>query len=333
MQNLHSLYKLNMMFVKIVIVSIFFLNALGHGQDSAIPSVRLAVSPVNTVHPFYQVLSKKDTAYMNWLYYHCSGLAHKNILKSPLNSPLVFTIKREKVVVTDTIANCVHPKLYENVRELKWQNEIPLYGSLPKGIDFHISNDPKSLTTIDLFLEQEMSDVNLYVLTAKGEMVATIADKPLTKGNHSLQWNTKNIKAGNYLLFTEIDTYLTIHQIHVEKNWWSNIFSRGKEVTYSKKVYRSSYEAADLPKLEGEFPYIRKNRFGTSLGFNLPNSARIKIKLYAINGNPIASILHQKLDSGEYEFLLDKYVEKSGWYLVQLTINDKQKHLKLNIKK
>ncbi|MDB4292438.1 hypothetical protein N9954_03465 [Maribacter sp.] len=315
-----------------LILLVFYLNNLFGAQED-FTSATLVSSPMNTAHPFYDLLLKKGPKYVEWLYFHCKGLADKNTLTTPMNTPLVFSITQNGAVLKDTIPNCVHPKLYENERELEWQSEIPLYGSFPDYINFHLTNDPKKGATIVLNSTRVGTTIKIYVLTVEGDMVSSISSKRLTKGIHKFHWLTKDIKAGNYLLFSEIDDYLTIHTLRVEKNWFTNIFSRDSEVSHKKKVIRFSFEEGDIPTTKGEFQYIRKNRFGTNLGLNLLEAAMVKIKLLGINGDYIATIHHKKLNAGESEFLLDKYIEKTGWYLIQLTIDGKRMHLKTKIKK
>lgn len=310
---------------------LFFIS-FGMSQEN-VTSVQLLSNNINKAHPFYKVLLKKDKLYINWIYHHCKGLGNKKTLKSPMNKPLVFSLQHEDTTVQDTIANCISPKLYENERELEWKSEIPLYGGFPEYIDFHLKNDPNIGAKIDLYNHREAKNIKMYVLTAAGDLLSTISDKPFNKGIHSLHWNTKDIKAGNYLLFTEVDTHLTIHQIRVEKNWWVNLFSRDKELSRRKSVIRKWYETEDLPELKGVFPYIQKNRFGTAIGLHLETAALVKIKLFAINGDFISTIYHKKLNAGETEFLLDTHIEKSGWYFIQLSIDDTRKYIRLKIKK
>ena len=316
-----------------LIVFVFFLNNLGIAQEDP-PSVTFLSNSTNKAHPFYDVFIKKDAQYMSWLYFHCKGLSDTNSLKEPMNNPLVFGIKHEDAIAIDTISNCVYPKLYEDEREPEWQSEIPLYGSFPSYVNFHLKNDPQTAATIDLSILQESSAIHMYVLTEEGDLVSTITDKTRTQGKHTLYWDTNDIKSGNYLLFTEIDNLLTIHPLVVEKSWWANIFSRDKEVWRPRKTVKFSFESSDVQTPEErEFHYTLKNRFGTSFGVHLLTESKVKIKLYAINGDYISTINDKKLNAGASAFLLDTHIEKAGWYLVQLTINDKVTHSKLNIKK
>jgi hypothetical protein len=316
-----------------LIVFVFLLNTIGTAQEEP-PSVTFLSNSTNKAHPFYDVFIKKDTKYMSWLYFHCKGLSDTNSLKISKSNPLIFSITQNDVIGIDTISNCVYPKLYEDEREQEWQSEIPLYGSFPNYVNFHLKNDPQTAATIDLSIHQASSAIHMYVLTEEGDLVSTITDKTLTQGNHTLSWNTDDIKSGTYLLFTEIDSHLTIHPLVVKKNWLANIFSRDKEAWRPRRTIKFSYESSDMQTHEErEFHYVLKNRFGTSFGVNLLAESKVKIKLYTIKGDYISTIHDGKLSSGPFEFLLEKYIEKAGWHLVQLTINDKITHSKLNTKK
>ncbi|MFT5892483.1 MAG: hypothetical protein ACI9Y7_002593 [Dokdonia sp.] len=316
-----------------LIVFVFFLNHLGIAQEDP-PSATFLSNSTNKAHPFYGIFIKKDVKYMSWLYFHCKGLSDTNSLKTPMNSSLIFSIKQEDAIGIDTISNCVYPKLYEDEREQEWQSETPLYGSFPSYINFHLKNDPQTTATIELSIHRESSAIHMYVLTEEGDLVSTITDKTLTQGSHTLSWDTHDIKSGTYLLFTEIDSQVTIHSIAVEKNWLANIFSRNKEVWRPRKTIKFSFESSDVPTPEErEFHYVLKNRFGTSFGVNLLAESKVKIKLYTIKGDYISTINDGKLSAGASEFLLDTHIEKASWYLVKLTINDKITHSKLNIKK
>lgn len=316
----------------LLIVFVFFLNHLGIAQEDP-PSVTFLSNSTNKAHPLYDIFSKKDAKYMSWLYYHCKGGSSTNSLQTPMNTHLVFSVKQEGITITDTVSNCVYPKLYEDEREPEWQSEIPLYGRFPSYINFHIRNDPQTAATIDVSIHQESSHIRMYVLTKEGDLVSTITDKTFAQGSHTLHWDTSDIKSGTYLLFTEIGSYLTIHSIAVEKSWWANIFSRDKEAWRPRKTMKFSFESSDVEIPEREFNYVLRNRFGTSLGVKLLTESMVKIKLYAINGDYISTINNGKLKVGESTFLLDEYIEKTGWYFIQLTINNKKKHIKINIKK
>lgn len=304
-------------------------NSLVGQQDVA--SATLVSNSINRAHPFYEVLLKKDTEYLSWLYFHCKGLSDKSSLKTPLNKPLIFSIKQDGATVEDTVSNCVYPKIYEDEREPEWKSELPLYGSFPKYVNFHLSNDPKIAAVIDLSINRACI-IKMYVLTEEGDLVETISDTPLQKGSHQFRWNTSAIKSGNYLLFTEIEGYLTIHSIAIEKHWWTNLFSRNKEVTRTKKVIQFRFEG-DIQMPEREGHYIHNNRNGTSIGVNLLAAAMVNIKLHTINGVFITTLNSKQLNTGESQFLLNKHIDKTGWYLIQLSINDKVKHIKLKIKK
>ncbi len=316
-----------------LIVFVFFLNQVGIAQEDP-PLVKLVSNNTNKAHPLYDLFIKKDNQYMSWLYFHCKGLSNIKSLKTPKNNPLIFNIQQEGETRVDTISNCVYPKLYEDEREQEWQSEIPLYGSFPSYINFHLKNDPQTKATMDVSIHQTSAAIHMYVLTEEGDLVSTITDKMYTQGYHTLSWNTNDIKSGIYLLFTEIDNHLTIHPLVVEKNWFANIFSRNKEAWRPRKTIKYNFESSNMPTYEDrEFHYTLKNRFGTSFGVNLLATSKVKIKLYTIKGDYISTINDGKLNVGTSEFLINEHIEKTGWYFIQLTINDKITHHKLNIKK
>ncbi len=316
-----------------LLLPLVFLTTIGVGQGNFTPT-KLVSNSINKTHPFYKVLIKKDKNYISWLYFHCKGLGNKSTATTPMNNPLVFDIKKEGVWVQDTIANCVHPKLYENEREPEWQSEIPLYGSFPKYITFHLNNDPKAGVSIDIFIKQHSSYLKMYVLTENGDMVDTIIDDSLKEGAHKLYWNTEDFKLGNYLLFTEVDEQLIIQKIKIEKNWFVNLFSRSKKMDRKKRIYTTVDDFPFKPQKKRAITnYILHNRFGTHLGIKLQNEAQVKAKLFSIDGNYIATVANEKIAHGESTFLLNDYVSEPGWYLMQLTINQKKQHIKVKIKR
>lgn len=315
-----------------LILFVLFVNHSLRGQEYA-PSVTLISDSLNRAHPFYDILVKKDKKYINWLYFHSKGLSDTTRLKKPLNKPLVFRIQLGDSIVQDTLSNCVHPQLYEDERESQWQSEIPLYGSFPSYINFHLKNDPKVAAKIDVHIHRAVADIKMYVLTEDGNLVYRIVDNTLRQGRHRFHWFTADIKSGTYLLFTEIGTHLTIHPIQVEKNWFANLFSRDKEISRKKRVFTTDFESFDVPVPEGEYHYVHMDRFGTSLGLNLLAASMVKMKLFTIQGEYISTIKNEKVNKGKIAFLLNKHVEESGWYFIQLSINDSIKHIKIKIKK
>ena len=316
-----------------LILSLVFLTTIGVSQEN-FTSAQLVSDSINKAHPFYDALIKKNKKYISWLYFHCNGLDNKNISKSLMNNPLIFSIKQEGITVQDTIANCIHPKLYENEREPEWQSEIPLYGSFPKYINFHLSNDPKTGVSIDVSINQQSFNFKIYVLTEEGDMVDTIIDEYLNPGDYELYWNTEDFKSGDYLIFTQIDEHLVIQEIEVEKHWFVNLFSRSKKTYLKKRIYTTVDDSPIKLKNESLITnYILHNRLGIFLAISLLNETQVKAKLFSIDGNYIATVIDEKLDRGESTFLLNDYVKETGWYLIQLTIDTKKQYIKVNIKR
>lgn len=314
----------------LLLLFLFLLNNFISAQETP-PLATLVLNSFNKEHPFYDVLIKKDIAYINWLYFHCKGKNVSNTLNDENRKPLLFSVRQGASEMLDTIQNCIYPKLYENEREREWKSEIPLYGSLPKYINFHIANDPNFSASIDLSIHRAVADVKIEVLTQEGELVSTVIDKTLRQGRHRFHWFTQDIKSGTYLVFTEIDAHLTIHSVRVEKNWFANIFSRDKEMPDKKRIITTDFEMLDIPVPEGEYHYVHMDRHGTALGFNLLSEATVKVELFTIQGKYITIVQERKFQKGKTEILVDPFVKSQGWYLAKLSINDKTTHVKLKI--
>jgi len=311
---------------------LFLISHFLSAQENA-PSVTLVANSFNKANPFYDVLIMKDKSYIYWLYFHCKGKNVSNQINYGNSKPLIFSFRQDTSEILDTIQNCIHPKLYESEREQEWKSEIPLYGSFPKYINFHLTNDPNFSSKIDISIQRSIANVKMYVLNEEGELVSTIVHNILKQGSHRFHWFSQDIKSGTYLIFTEIDAHLTIHSVRVVKNWFENIFSRGKDISHTKRIITTDYESLDIPEPEGDFHYIHMDRHGTSLGLNLLSDTKVKMELFTIQGKYITTVQDRKFPKGKTEFFLDPFVKKQGWYLVKLTKNDKTIHIRINIKK
>jgi flagellar hook assembly protein FlgD len=79
---------------------------------------------------------------------------------------------------------------------------------IQNGVNFNVYPNPATNSSIVSFILPVSSNVKLSVYNMSGQLVSTLLDKKMDKGNHQINWNTTNysgekLSPGIYLLKLE----------------------------------------------------------------------------------------------------------------------------------
>jgi len=70
----------------------------------------------------------------------------------------------------------------------------------------------------------------------------------------------------------------------------------------------------------------------TTISFDLPGSTNVKLDIYDINGNNMASIIDQYLATGRYEIKVKTSLLKTGTYIYKLSTKNSESSLRMIVK-
>ncbi len=303
-------------------------------------AIKLSSSSFNKAHPYYEIFKTKDADYIKWLYYGCvsnrTTEANTKSLKPSNNEsgPLVFRIIENGSTRYDTIRNCVHPGPYEADLDSGWESIIPVYGKLPTGVWSTLDHDPVGGTRVALHIDKKQVNTKLEILAEDGFLVYTMADAYLTKGTHDFVWRPRSVKAGYYLLHTEVDGELMVQRIQVRDSWLrsflSGFYARVKGKRAIRK-YKKSDPTGNLPK--GTTLSLEQNRKGTNLALSVPVNSEVEVSLLQPDGTLVKRGIETKESSNSYSCRLNDHISKTGIYLMLTKINGVQRTQKVRLKK
>ncbi len=131
-----------------------------------------------------------------------------------------------------------------------------------------------------------------------------------------------------FLDAAELDTVTYEGELVFEHN------ARGESASVSVvldvRVNSISDEASKLPTDFG-FTSVYPNPFNsaTTISYSLPEQARVRLKLYDINGRQVASLVDKSQKAGNYSIAWNAIEFPSGVYFCQLDVNNEQRIIKL----
>lgn len=324
-------------FISSIIVLMVTVNFYGQ-LDWASVDIDLEPNSFNKAHPYYEYFKTKDTDYIKWLYYGCASKQEQSMYSKQMSTNsntesgfLIFKITNEGNSRYDTIRNCVHPGTYEVERDPGWESIIPIHGKLPDGVWSTLDNNPKGNTEVTLHVKETPINAKLEIVTEEGESVRTLVDDYFEKGTYDFSWNPKSVDPGSYLLHTAVDGQFMIQRIHVQDSWLRKAlpFLFSDQIAYKK--YRKSESSGKLPK--GTVLSINHDRHGVTVGLTNIKNAQVRISLLKPDGSLIKNIINSKFKDNTYKGLLNRFVEKTGNYLLVVEVNGSKRTQKIKLKK